>query len=177
MTAPAGPIGAVIGAHLRDVPDFPSPGVLFRDLTPLFADAGAFRATIDALAVAAATYDVVAGIEARGFLLAAAIGYATRSGVVPVRKAGKLPGPVDSETYSLEYGQATIEMRRDAFVPGTRALVVDDVLATGGTLAATLRLIRRMGGEIAGTAVILELTALGGRTVVAPDDVQALLAV
>ncbi len=167
-------IAEVVAARTRDVRDFPQPGVLFRDLTPLFADATAFRTVIDALAATAQDYDVVAGVEARGFLLAAAIGYAARAGVVPVRKAGKLPGPVISETYALEYGEATIEMRADALRPGARVLVVDDVLATGGTLAATLRLLRRVGAEITGSAVILELIGLGGRAAVAPDDVIAL---
>ena len=170
-------VAALVAAHVRDVPDFPQLGVLFKDITPLLSDGSAFRATIDALIAGAAPFDAVVGIEARGFLLAAAIGYATGAGVVPVRKAGKLPGATEQATYALEYGEATVELHRDALTPGARVLVVDDVLATGGTLVATLGLVRRLGAEVVATEVILELAALGGRAKVAPDDVRALLTV
>jgi adenine phosphoribosyltransferase len=156
-------------------PDFPTPGINFRDITPLLADAGAFRAVIDGLlAPFEGTYDVVAGIEARGFLLAAAAAVAGHAGLVPIRKAGKLPRPAASVDYALEYATATIEMHDD-IAPGTRVLLIDDVLATGGTIAAAQGLVERLGGTVAGTAVLLELTALGGRALT--GDVHALFTV
>nr|WP_246669897.1 adenine phosphoribosyltransferase [Arthrobacter zhaoguopingii] len=157
------------------VPDFPLPGIIFRDLTPVFADAAAFRTVIDALIEPfQGIFDVVAGIEARGFLLAAAVGYAAGTGVVTVRKAGKLPRAVYSEAYDLEYGQATLEIHRDAVTPGTRVLLLDDVLATGGTLAAAARLFERGGAKVVGCGVVLELEALAGRGLLPGRRVHAL---
>lgn len=151
---------------IRTIPDYPEPGVLFRDITPLLVDAAALRATIDAMiAPFAGRFDVVAGIEARGFLLAGAVAIASSVGLVPIRKAGKLPRPAVSVDYALEYGTATIEAHDD-IAPGTRVLLVDDVLATGGTLQAAHTLVARLGGEVVGTSVLMELEGLGGRDVV-----------
>ncbi|MHA7239080.1 adenine phosphoribosyltransferase [Arthrobacter sp. TMS1-12-1] len=146
------------------VPDFPSPGIMFRDLTPVFADARAFRAVVDALAEAFADqFDAVAGVEARGFLLAAAVGYATGTGVVTVRKAGKLPRAVYRESYDLEYGQASLELHQADLPAGTRVLLLDDVLATGGTLVAAGALLEQAGAVVVGCGVVLELADLAGR--------------
>lgn len=150
-------------ALIREIADYPEPGILFRDITPLLADGEAFRATIDALIEPfAGQYDVIAGIEARGFLLASAAAYASGKGVVPVRKKGKLPQPAMSIDYSLEYGTATIEMHAD-LEPGTRVLVLDDVLATGGTVKATHDMLEHLGYPVCGTAVLFEIAGLGGR--------------
>ncbi|MBW4040556.1 MAG: adenine phosphoribosyltransferase [Acidobacteria bacterium] len=146
------------------VPDFPEPGVLFRDLTPTLADAEALRTITDELVAAfAGGFDLVAGIEARGFLLGAAAAYAAGTGVVAVRKAGKLPPQTLIEHYELEYGVAALEIRADQLAPGTRVLVLDDVLATGGTVEATCALLERTGAVVAGVGVVLELADLGGR--------------
>jgi adenine phosphoribosyltransferase len=161
------------------VVDFPKPGIVFKDLTPLFADGPVFREVIEQIVDyhGRDNFDVVVGIEARGFVIAAAIAYATGLGVVPVRKAGKLPRPAYSVSYSLEYGRAALEVHEDAFGPGQRVLVVDDVLATGGTAAATLDLVERAGGTLAGFTVVLELSFLDGRSRLAPRPVHALLTV
>lgn len=149
---------------LVSVPDFPEPGILFRDLAPVFADGAAFRAIVDDLAQHFdGEFDAVAGVEARGFVLAAAVAYAAGVGVLVVRKAGKLPGEVLAETYDLEYGSAGLELEPERLPSGSRVLVLDDVLATGGTLGATARLIGRAGYSIAGFGVVLELDDLGGR--------------
>jgi adenine phosphoribosyltransferase len=166
-------------AHLerliRTIPDFPEPGILFRDLTPVFADGAAFGAVTDALvAPFAGSYDVVAGVEARGFALAAGAAARSGHGLLLIRKAGKLPGATLSESYALEYGEATLQVHTEQLVPGTRVLLVDDVLATGGTLGASQRLIERAGWQLAGTAVVLELAGLGGRERLAPREVLAL---
>ena len=166
-------------AHLarliRTIPDFPSPGIQFRDLTPVLADGAAFGAVTDALvAPFEGSYDVVAGVEARGFALAAAAAGRSGHGLLLVRKAGKLPGETLSESYTLEYGEATLQVHAGQFPAGTRVLLVDDVLATGGTLAASQRLIERAGWQLAGTAVVLELDGLGGRERLAPREVLAL---
>lgn len=151
------------------IPDYPQPGILFRDIMPLLADAAALRATIDALIEPfAGTYDVVAGIEARGFLLAGAAAMAAGVGLIPIRKAGKLPRPAASVSYALEYGTAEIEAHDD-MPHGSRVLLLDDVLATGGTIAAARTLVERLGGSVAGTAVLLELDGLGGRAVAGSD--------
>ncbi|MDP8987575.1 MAG: adenine phosphoribosyltransferase [Actinomycetota bacterium] len=151
---------------VRDIPDFPSPGVVFKDITPLLADAGAFAATVDALAepFAGQGIEQVVGIEARGFILAGPIAHRLGAGFVPVRKGGKLPGAVEQEHYDLEYGSDLLEVHADALVPGARVLVVDDVLATGGTAAATVRLVEKLGGHVVGLAFVLELGFLSGRT-------------
>ena len=173
------PVAALITARIRNVPDFPQPGVQFKDLTPLFADGQAFRAVVDAIVrrYEPGSFDVVVGVEARGFLVAAAVGYAAGVGVVPVRKAGKLPWQAVSTEYALEYGEATIEVHQDAFLGADQALIVDDVLATGGTLAATAGLVHRAGGQVAGMSVLLELAVLGGRDRLSPYDLHSLLAV
>lgn len=151
---------------IKTIPDYPEPGVLFRDITPLLVDATALRAVIDTMiSPFAGRFDVVAGIEARGFLLAGAAAIAAGVGLVPIRKAGKLPRPAAAVSYALEYGTAVIEAHDD-MAPGTRVLLVDDVLATGGTLAAAHELVPALGGVVIGTAVLLELEALGGRAVV-----------
>src|SRR4051794_16189090 len=160
------------------VPDFPSPGILFRDLTPTLADATAFKAITDELVAGfAGRFDLVAGIEARGFLLAAAAAYASGSGVLAVRKAGKLPPQTLSVRYDLEYGSAELEMRPGQFPVGSRVLVLDDVLATGGTVAATCALLEAAGAVVAGIGVVLELTGLGGRARLTGREILALRAV
>lgn len=150
---------------IRDVPDFPSPGVMFRDITPLLADGAAFAAMIEALVRPwrAQDIEVVLGIESRGFILGAAMAQALGAGFVPVRKPGKLPARTLSQAYALEYGSDRLEVHADAVAPGTRVLLVDDVLATGGTLHAALSLAQRLEAEVAGIAVLVELAALQGR--------------
>jgi len=156
---------ARLAAHIRDVPDFPSPGVLFKDITPLLADAGALRDCVDALASPwrGAGLDVICGIEARGFIFGAALARALDIGFVPLRKAGKLPAATHSVEYLLEYGSARLEVHADALAPGARVLIIDDVLATGGTLAAGFELVQSLGAEVAGAAVVIELAFLEGR--------------
>lgn len=159
-------------SKLKTVPDFPEPGILFRDLTPVFADGTVFRATVDAmLEPFAGQYDAIAGLEARGFILAAAGAMDAGVGVLPVRKAGKLPGEVISQSYSLEYGVATFEVSPDALPAGSRVLILDDVLATGGTLGAAIKLIEHAGWQVAGISVALEIEALAGRAKL-PSDVK-----
>ena len=167
----------MITSHIRDVSDYPQPGVLFKDITPLLAEPKAFGAIVDALADAFGPVDKVAGIEARGFILAAPVAYQTGSGFVPVRKKGKLPSATFAQEYQLEYGTATLEVHQDAFEPGERVLIVDDVLATGGTACATATLVRRAGAEVAGIAVLMELSFLNGRAALSGLDVRALLTV
>jgi adenine phosphoribosyltransferase len=171
---------AWLASHLRDVPDFPRPGVVFKDLTPLLADVDAFRYAVDAIADHAAglTVDKVVGIEARGFIFAAAVAYRLGAGFVPVRKTGKLPWKTVTETYELEYGTDMLELHEDAIVPNDSVYVVDDVLATGGTAAATCRLVDRLGGMIAGLAFVVELGFLEGRAKLPKEyDVLALVTV
>jgi adenine phosphoribosyltransferase len=171
-------VSELVASHVIDVPGFPKDGIVFKDMGSLFADGHAFRAVIDAIvAHYPAGFDLVAGIEARGFLLAAGVAYATGAGVVAVRKAGKLPRATHAASYDLEYGSATIEVQADAFRHGERVLVVDDVLATGGTLAATAELIERAGGTLAGLTVLLELGFLGGRDRLPGRPLHALLTV
>ncbi|MFD6419873.1 adenine phosphoribosyltransferase [Streptomyces sp. NPDC060194] len=150
---------------IRDVPDYPKPGVLFKDITPLLADPVAFTALTDALAELAVRHGAtkIVGLEARGFILAAPAAVRAGLGFVPVRKAGKLPGATLAQSYDLEYGSAEIEVHAEDLGPGDKVLVVDDVLATGGTAEAALRLIRRAGAETAGVAVLMELGFLPGR--------------
>lgn len=160
---------------VRDVPDFPEPGILFRDITPLLADGAAFTAVTTELAALVGDADVVVGIEARGFLLGAAAAVVAGVGIVPVRKAGKLPRVAASHTYRLEYGTATLELPAATVTPGTRAFVIDDVLATGGTAAATCALLADSGVEVTGFGALLGLTALGGAARL-PVPVHVLLA-
>ena len=151
--------------HLRDVPDFPQPGIVFKDLTPLLNDVDAFRFAVDSVAEHAAglTVDKVVGIEARGFIFAAAVAYRLGAGFVPVRKPGKLPGETFGVEYTLEYGEDRLEIHRDALGMGARVLMVDDLLATGGTMEAACRLVERIGCEVVGCAFVVELPALHGR--------------
>ena len=170
-------LGSRLAAKVRDIPDFPTPGVVFKDITPLLADAGAFRTAVDGIAgrFDGATVDRVLGVEARGFILAAPIAYRFGAGFTPVRKAGKLPWQVEAEEYALEYGTDLLEIHRDAVAPGERVLVVDDVLATGGTAAATVRLVERLGGQVVGLGFALELAFLDGRSRLPGRDVQSLV--
>ena len=154
-----------LGSTIRVIPDFPVEGILFRDITTLLQDARAFRSAIDELhaRVRDLHADVVVGMESRGFIFAAPLAYLLGVGMVPVRKLGKLPGDTLSVEYQLEYGTNTLEIHRDAIQVGQRVLVVDDLLATGGTVMATLDLIRQLGGEVVGAAFLIELADLGGR--------------
>ncbi|MDA0635715.1 adenine phosphoribosyltransferase [Nonomuraea sp. MCN248] len=162
--------------RIRDVPDYPKPGVVFKDITPLLADHTAFHAVVDGLADGFEA-DKVVGIEARGFIVAAPVAYREGAGFVPVRKKGKLPAAVLEESYDLEYGSATIEVHDDAFSPGDRVLIVDDVLATGGTAAAAVELVRRAGAEVAGVAVLMELAFLKGRERLPGVEIRSLVIV
>ena len=166
-----------LAALVRDIPDFPRPGVTFKDITPLLADADGFRSAVDGIAdrFDGAGIDRVLGVEARGFILAAPIAYRFGAGFTPVRKAGKLPWQVEAEEYELEYGTDLLEIHRDAIEPGERILVVDDVLATGGTAAATARLVERLGGEVVGLGFVLELGFLNGRSRLPERDVLSLV--
>lgn len=149
---------------IRDVPDFPKPGVVFKDITPLLASAKGYRSTVEELAATAPPdIDVVVGMEARGFILAGPVALHLGAGFVPVRKPGKLPGDVYSQTFSLEYGHETLTIHTDSILPGARVLVVDDVLATGGTVGATAALINRLGANLVHVSVLLELSFLNGR--------------
>jgi adenine phosphoribosyltransferase len=160
------------------VPDFPKLGITFRDLTPVFADGPALRIITDALAAPfAGRIDAVAGVEARGFVLAAAAAYALGVGVLIIRKPGKLPQEVLSESYDLEYGSATLQVQPSTLPEGARVLILDDVLATGGTLSASTKLIERAGWVVAGVSVVLELTDLGGRDALPGREIRSLLAV
>jgi adenine phosphoribosyltransferase len=154
----------VLAERVRDIPDFPKPGVVFKDVTPLLGDHVAFSTAVDWLVThfGRGTVDKVVGIEARGFILAAPVAYHFGAGFVPARKAGKLPGPTRSITYELEYGAETLELHEDAIEPGERVLIVDDVLATGGTAAAATELVELIGGQVVGLGFLIELAFLGG---------------
>jgi adenine phosphoribosyltransferase len=168
-------ISTLIASMMREVPDFPEPGIQFKDLTPLLADARGLAAVTDALAETAQGADLVAGIDARGFLLGAAVAIRLGTGVLAVRKGGKLPPPVHSETYQLEYGTATLEIPAEGIeLAGRTIAIIDDVLATGGTVAATAGLLRQCGATVTGAAVVLELAALKGRDVLKPLPVTSL---
>ncbi len=178
MTAPA--LESRLQELIRDVPDFPQPGVMFKDITPLLADHGAFTAVVEALAGAGraadgtVVVDKVVGMEARGFILAAPVALALGAGFVPVRKAGKLPGETYAVSYALEYGEATLEVHRDGIAPGDRVLLVDDVLATGGTADATRRLVEQCGGTVHAFSVLMELSFLNGRDAIDGVDLLSL---
>ena len=162
---------------IREVPDFPKPGILFYDITTLLKDKTGLHAVIDAFCAhyRDARPDVVLGIEARGFIFAPALAYALNAGFVPVRKLKKLPAECHRVTYDLEYGSDSLEMHKDAIGPGTRALIVDDLLATGGTAAATARLVEQAGGQVTGIGFAIELTFLNGRAKLPNYDVFSLL--
>jgi adenine phosphoribosyltransferase len=164
-------------ALMRRVPDFPEPGVLFRDITPLLGNAEAFRTVVDAMAETLDDVDVIVAIDARGFFFGAAVAYSKGVGLVPVRKAGKLPAVGGRAEYSLEYGSAELEIPADIIRPGQRVAVIDDVLATGGTAAAACELVELAKGEVAGITVLLEIGALDGRQRLAGRKLHALLTV
>jgi adenine phosphoribosyltransferase len=170
------PVDELITSLCVTVPDYPKPGISFKDLTPVFAHPAAFRAVVDSLVEPfRGQFDAVAGVEARGFLLAAAAAYATNTGVVTVRKAGKLPRAVFAEDYALEYGTATLELHTSDLPAGSRVLILDDVLATGGTLGAATRLFERCGIHVAGVGVVMELGELRGRSALTGHRVRSLL--
>ena len=175
MTLPD--LESLLRSKVRDVPDYPQPGVVFRDITPLLADALAFSAVVDAIVgrYGRGSVDKVVGVEARGFILAAPVAYHFGAGFVPVRKVGKLPHTTFEQDYDLEYGSATLEIHRDGLAPGERVLLVDDVLATGGTAAATVDLIRRTGADVVGASFLIELDFLHGRQQLPGLAVDALL--
>lgn len=179
MTSTSTPqdLEALLKAHIRDVPDFPESGILFRDITTLLADADLFRLTIEEMArpFREGRIDKVVVIESRGFIFGTPIAYILGAGVVPVRKPGKLPAPTFAEEYSLEYGTNTLEIHQDAILDHERILIVDDLLATGGTVDATIRLAQRFGGEIAGVSVLAELVALKGRDLLGDHHVHSLV--
>lgn len=170
-------LGARLRAHVREIPDHPQPGVLFRDITPLLADGPSLAAAVDGLAELAspAQPDVVVGVEARGFILGAPLAVRLGTGFVPLRKTGKLPHETLSESYDLEYGDAALEIHADALLPGQRVVVVDDVLATGGTAAAAVSLVRRCAAEPAAAVFLLEIVALEGRRLLPGVPVHSLL--
>jgi adenine phosphoribosyltransferase len=168
-------ISRLIASMTREVSDFPEPGIQFKDLTPLLADAHGLDAVADALADIARGADLVAGVDARGFLLGGAVAIKLGIGVLAVRKGGKLPPPVIGETYALEYGTATLEVPAEGIdLAGRNIAIIDDVLATGGTVAATAKLLRQARANVTGAAVVLELAALGGRDVLKPMRVSSL---
>ena len=167
----------LITSRVRDVPDYPQPGVMFKDITPLLGDGKAFSAVVDGLAALYGPVDKVAGIEARGFILAAPVACRLGAGFVPIRKKGKLPGATFAQDYALEYGVSTLEVQCDAFDPSDRVLVIDDVLATGGTAEASVNLVRRSGAQVAGIAMLIELSFLNGRAKLPGLPVTALLTI
>ncbi len=172
----SGAASEVVAAHLRDIPDFPQPGVVFKDITPLLADPGALRAVVEDLAARhTGSVDLVAGVEARGFIIGALLARELGVGFIPIRKEGKLPAKTVSIAYQLEYGEATIEVHADSFAGGERVLLVDDVLATGGTAAAAWELLSSVGAEVVALDVVIELAALGGRDRLVGRRVEAVL--
>ncbi len=175
LDQPSG-LDSLVTGLIRDIPDYPRQGVVFKDITPLLADGEAFRQVIGALGAAHGGVDKVAGIEARGFILAAPVATALGAGFVPIRKQGKLPAATYAQSYNLEYGSATLEVHQDAFQSGDRVLIVDDVLATGGTAAACAELVARCGATVTGIVVLLELGFLNGRSKLTGLPVRALIA-
>ena len=177
MIALVGTATADLASKIRDIPDFPKPGILFKDITTLLKDGPAFKAAIDALLerVRDKRIDVVVGMESRGLIFGAPIAYTLGVGFVPVRKLGKLPWEVVSVEYDLEYGSATLEMHKDAITPGQRVLIVDDLLATGGTVAGTIELVRQLKGEIVALAFLIELKFLKGRDRLQGNEIVTLI--
>lgn len=163
--------------RIRGIPDYPQPGILFRDITPLLQDAAALRLVLDVFAARyrGAGIDQIVGIESRGFIFGTPLAYMLGTGFVPVRKKGKLPSTTIEQEYALEYGAATLEVHTDAVRPGQRVLIVDDLLATGGTTEGTVKLMRRLGAQVVGLAFLIELLALGGRQRLPDQDVFAIL--
>jgi len=166
-----------LASRIRDIADFPKPGIQFKDITTLLKDGPSFKAAIDGLLaqIGDREVDAVVGMESRGFIFGAPVAYALGVGFVPVRKLGKLPADVVSVEYDLEYGSATLEMHKDALAPGARVLVVDDLLATGGTVAGTIELVKQLQGEIVALAFLIELTFLKGRERLAGHDIVTLI--
>lgn len=173
-------------SRIRDIADWPQPGITFHDITPLLADASAFHQVVSTIAdhhargitdAGGRPVDIVVGVEARGFILAAPVALRIDAGFVPVRKAGKLPAAIEAEQYTLEYGTDLLEIHNDAISAGQRVLIVDDVIATGGTAAAVVRLVRRLGGEVAGVACLLELPALAGRSQLGGIEVMSIVSI
>ncbi|MDR2113776.1 MAG: adenine phosphoribosyltransferase [Bifidobacteriaceae bacterium] len=173
------PVSSLVEAHVRDIPDFPKPGVLYKDITPLLSDAYAFGQTVQYLGdlVERMGAQLVVGIEARGFILAAPAAMHAGLGFVPLRKPGKLPGVTLRESYALEYGEATLEMHEDAIRPGTRVVLMDDVLATGGTAAAAAELLERSGAKVVGLSFLMELASLRGRAKLPGRNLDCILTV
>ncbi len=163
--------------HIRDIPDFPKPGIVFKDITPLLKDPGGFRRTLEILEeqIRPLCPDLLLGIESRGFIFGGALAYKMNTGLIVARKPGKLPYATDSVSYDLEYGSATLELHKDAISKGQRVLIIDDLLATGGTAAACARLVRNQQGEVAGHAFVVELGFLEGRKKLDPDPVSSIL--
>lgn len=163
--------------YIRDIPAFPQPGIVFKDITPLLRDESAFSTVIDLIVVhfGRGNVDKVCGIEARGFIVASPVAYHFGAGFVPIRKKGKLPWQTESQKYVLEYGEETLEIHKDAIKRGERVLIVDDVLATGGTAAAATKLVERLGGKVQGIACVLELEFLGGRSKIEGYDFYSLI--
>lgn len=168
---------ALLRARIRDVPDYPKPGVMFKDINPLLADHIAFAGAVDAIVAhhGRGTVEKVVGIEARGFIIAAPVAYHFGAGFVPVRKKGKLPGATYEASYELEYGEAVIQVQNTAFEPGDRVLIVDDVLATGGTVEAIAGLVEKLGGTVVGVNFVIELSFLGGRDRLAKYELKPLI--
>jgi len=165
-----------LNAYIRAIPDFPKSGILFRDITPLLLDAPAFRETVEGICAPVVNrVDVVVGIESRGFIIGAAVAYHLATGLALVRKPGKLPAATYEARYDLEYGSDGLQIHQDAFRHGSRVLIVDDLLATGGTAAATVELVRRTGGEVVGCSFVIELASLAGRRRLEPIEVRSLL--
>jgi len=177
MTMPTTPqdLEVLLKSHIRDVPDFPESGIMFRDITTLLANAGLFRTTIDAMSAPYSAIDKVVVIESRGFIFGSPIAYHLEAGIVPVRKPGKLPAQTYAEEYALEYGTNTLEIHQDAIEPGERVIIVDDLLATGGTVEAAIKLVNRFGGQIVGISVLAELVDLKGRERIGDYPVQSLV--
>jgi adenine phosphoribosyltransferase len=171
------PRAALLRARIRDIPDFPKPGILFRDLTPLMGDGAAMRTTVELLVEKIAPHraDTIVAIESRGFIFGAPVAVEMGIGFAPVRKPGKLPWRTTKRTYDLEYGTDSLEMHADAVVQGTRVVIVDDLLATGGTAAATAELVRAQGGQVVGLAFVVELELLRGRDRLPSVPVDALI--
>lgn len=161
---------------IRSIPDFPKPGILFRDITPLLANGAAFRSAVDAMAAPFEQIDHVVSIESRGFIFGAPIAYVLGAGLVPVRKVGRLPGDTLQEEYELEYGVNTVEIHNDSIKPGQRVIIVDDLLATGGTIRAAVNLVERLDAELVGISVLIELNDLKGRDKLSGQDVRSLIA-
>lgn len=175
MLSPAAEVD--LTAYVRDIPDFPKPGILFKDITPLLAEPRTFQQAIDRLAqqYRNTPVDAIAAAEARGFLFAAPLALALRKSMIPLRKPGKLPHSTHAHAYDLEYGSAELHIHTDAIHPGSRVLLIDDLLATGGTMLAGCELIRKAGGEVLGCAFLVELTFLGGREKLKPVEVFSLI--